>query len=746
MKNRNIYEAAFYFVVVLLMIVTLNFAVKDLSYMDMSYAKLAIYSIPIILSAMLIVYFPLILAVTVAVVGGYAGYLAIYKHEMLINYYTKASDFVYWLQGYIVGYEAFDLKYTFVFSIIYIAFSAIIITLLAVGKRGSFLLMLLGTAAHSFFWFMYVSRAKLYLFVFLFAAIILYTYKVYKKKSGEWFNAGSVASGDIGRKWVANSSLIIIAALFISYFMPFNIKPVRWEWLNSKVIDIFPFVLEWRNDAMDSYSYGFGNRYAAGFQNARTSRLGGPVLLDESVMLTVAYDGMDSLYLRGVVKDIYTGYSWTKRPKNYFQYKSGADLSLPFDVNTVKTYKRNITITPKKLLTSTIFSPYKLYTVKHQDNRFFVDDDSEAYFSKIVTRKESYDIECVMPYLNGDLLREVRAKEETDKNYTSLSIAMPDRVKQLAEELTAQYDNDYDKIKAVEGYLRTNYEYTLNPSALPYGKDFVDYFLFETKEGYCTYFATAMAVLLRSVEIPCRYVEGYLVQPDGYGRAEVKGSSAHAWIEVHFEKYGWVTFEATPAYSQASFREQNQAASQASSNTEQQEKDSVPVSAVETNRDKSMELEDEESTDADISKKPLKSKVNLMSILRYLILTFIALRVIYLALRRVVIELLLKSAKGANYAKRYLVSVLSCFSRMGYKMQKSETLREYSITIRNYVDECSESLGEVITILEKAMYGKSELAEKDKLVLESYRKRVEKSTYKRLGFIRYCWNVYLVGK
>ncbi|MFZ5351613.1 MAG: transglutaminase-like domain-containing protein [Bacillota bacterium] len=746
MKSRRIYEIIFYYGIILLIILTFNFAVKDLSNMDISYLKLILLSIPITVAAMLIVYFPIIIPVVVMLLGGYAGYLAIYEMEVLVGYYWKVSDFIYWLQGYIIGYEAFDLKYTILFSIVYAAFTAIIISLLTISKKGSFIQIVLGTAAHSFFWFMYVGRAKLYLFIFLFASILLYTYKVYKKKSGEWLKTGSIAESDIGRKWVAYSSVIIIMSLLSAYFMPFNIKPVRWEWLNNKVIDIFPFVLDWRNDALDSYSYGFHSRFSSGFQGSRSSRLGGPILLDESIMLNVSTSSKEAIYLRGVVKDVYTGYSWEKKPKSFFQHRSGDMLSLPFDTNEVETYTKKLMITPKKLISSTIFAPYKLYRVNHKDNRFFVDEDSEAYFSKQVTRKESYEIECVTPYINEEKLRAVSTKSDAGTTYFQLNSNLPDRVKRLAYEITSKYDNDYDKIKAVESYLRTNYKYTLEPSRVPSDYDFVDYFLFEGKEGYCTYFATAMAVMLRASNIPCRYVEGFLSVYPGNTSRDVKGSFAHAWVEVNFEKYGWITFEATPAYSRVELVDNQQVAQAEAENNDEQTDIALPSSNFFTGRDMSVGMEDEGISAGTVQSEKFRFNFNISQTLKYALTALVILRILFLLSVKTINEIIIKNASGKRYAKRYLKNVLECFGKMGYKLQQNQTLREYSVLVHNYIEECASDLDEVIALLEKTIYSERELQHNEKQLLERYRKNVRRQTFRRLGLLRYCWGEYVLGR
>lgn len=135
--------------------------------------------------------------------------------------------------------------------------------------------------------------------------------------------------------------------------------------------------------------------------------------------------------------------------------------------------------------------------------------------------------------------------------YLAIPDAVPLRVKELAVSITKNESNNYDKVKAIEQYLSKNYKYSLTPGALPDGVDFADNFLFERKEGYCTYFATSMAILTRSIGLPSRYVEGYLL-PSKLGNDniyKVTNQQAHAWVEVYFEGIGWIQFEPTASFA-----------------------------------------------------------------------------------------------------------------------------------------------------------------------------------------------------
>ena len=99
-------------------------------------------------------------------------------------------------------------------------------------------------------------------------------------------------------------------------------------------------------------------------------------------------------------------------------------------------------------------------------------------------------------------------------------------------------------------------ETVLSPAA-SLKKDFAAHFLFEVMEGYCTYFATAMTVLARSNNLPARYVEGFLADPQGQGSITLNGTNAHAWTEIYFPELGWVVFDATAQQGQSNNNNNN---------------------------------------------------------------------------------------------------------------------------------------------------------------------------------------------
>ena len=122
------------------------------------------------------------------------------------------------------------------------------------------------------------------------------------------------------------------------------------------------------------------------------------------------------------------------------------------------------------------------------------------------------------------------------------------RIPELAKQVTAQAGTPYDQARAIQNYLRSNrFRYTLILTGKA-GDDPLPHFLFETHAGHCEYFASSMAVMLRTLGIPARPVNGFL--PGEYndlgGDYIVRASDAHSWVEVYFPGNGWVVFDPTP--------------------------------------------------------------------------------------------------------------------------------------------------------------------------------------------------------
>jgi transglutaminase-like putative cysteine protease len=159
----------------------------------------------------------------------------------------------------------------------------------------------------------------------------------------------------------------------------------------------------------------------------------------------------------------------------------------------------------------------------------------------------TYTVTSRVPRYSDAQLREAGTDypEAVAARYRQLPDSTTDRVRQRAAEVTADAATPYEKADAVESYLKETKGYSLDVEKP--GGNTADGFLFEMDEGYCVYFATAMTVMLRSVDVPTRFVVGYTSGEEAEGQYVVRGFDSHAWVQVYFPGVGWVDFDPTPA-------------------------------------------------------------------------------------------------------------------------------------------------------------------------------------------------------
>lgn len=178
------------------------------------------------------------------------------------------------------------------------------------------------------------------------------------------------------------------------------------------------------------------------------------------------------------------------------------------------------------------------------------------------------------------------------QRYTQLPSDTPDRLTAKTAEITAGADTPYEAAAAVEGWLEANKRYSLD-AGHDRSNDVATEFVFEMDAGYCQYFATAMTAMLRTQDIPTRYVTGYTtgeqVDENTY---VVRGKNAHAWVEVYFDGVGWVSFDPTPGGGRA-----DAGRSEPSSPAEQDQNDS-------TQEEQSNSQEDDDQTDDEVPAPP----------------------------------------------------------------------------------------------------------------------------------------------
>ena len=177
-------------------------------------------------------------------------------------------------------------------------------------------------------------------------------------------------------------------------------------------------------------------------------------------------------------------------------------------------------------------------------------DDVEAVFSQdTVAQGDAYAVSGLTSTAGPDQLRSAGDVYPTwvSDRYLPLPETVTERTRELAGQLAAGQSNAFDTAVAVEEYVRSTITYNEGIDAPPANQDVVDFVLFESQEGYCEYYASAMAVLLRIEGIPSRVVGGYYPAPfdPNEGGYLYREKNAHLWVEAFFPGYGWIPFEPT---------------------------------------------------------------------------------------------------------------------------------------------------------------------------------------------------------
>lgn len=352
------------------------------------------------------------------------------------------------------------------------------------------------------------------------------------------------------RTWLYYTVKIIAGVLLVALLLPKSIPPVQWKALEDMAVSAFPFLTELRG-GKGSGTQKRSNEFTlaiAGY--GERACLGGPILKNPDVLLEVKGDG--GLYLRGSVKASYTGYSWIDSGETvkWRPFPPPQDGSLRRYLKAV-----SLSVNHRNLPVSTVFTLQYTTEIKGflADAELYLTAGNGVISPSAASAGNWYGLRGMTLGYSGDFASLENREEPAFASgsiWLSLPGGLPARVRELAAEITENAEGHYAKMQALTAYLRGTYPYAEDPAPLPEKLDFVDFFLFEEKKGYCTYFATALAVMARTVGIPTRYVQGFIIPEtaDADGIYRLTGSSAHAWVEAYIPGLGWLPFEATPRY------------------------------------------------------------------------------------------------------------------------------------------------------------------------------------------------------
>ena len=476
---------------------------------------------------------------------------------------------------------------------------------------------------------------------------------------------------------------------------------------------------------------------------------------DTTLIMVVNSPG--EFYLRSQVYDNYDGLNWSVSENietaNSEVFRSSVNLSLEIIENILGLYSLKydtfpdilndetlfrigkeffdtyeLDITYSNIRTRAVFAPANTYMIMSDAGRAFeLDLFKGIYSSRSILEKDfRYTAKVFAPKKNtaefGNLLRKGGSVSyigdlmifPNREAYLQIPDSVPERVSELAHTITEGYDNDYDKLRAIERYLSANYRYSLNVPPTPQDGDFVDHFLFEGKEGFCTYYASAMVIMSRTLQIPARYVRGYIMPKktsmddmfDDIGRIigmnegffnsayHIYERYAHAWPEVYINGYGWLTFEPTSAYYASS----------------------LPSGQPDTG------LPQEELPDMTEPVIPVPASGNgvFLAIIRTALAAMLFLLLMSPFIHRLILKKRYVSCDNRNRILITFKKLLELLKLPNYDIEPYETARKFAERVDTRLYLGKDPFVKVVGIYEKARYSDKKLTITELLIIEDF--------------------------
>ncbi|HYQ47859.1 MAG TPA: DUF3488 and transglutaminase-like domain-containing protein, partial [Thermodesulfovibrionales bacterium] len=266
----------------------------------------------------------------------------------------------------------------------------------------------------------------------------------------------------------------------------------------------------------------------------------GNVKRDQTIVMRIELNRAVSppYYWRGKTMDYFDGISWRNTTRQNRRIQKAADefLFSLYDRDTAVV--QNVFLEP--IDSDAIFGLAKISAVNTDTFALMVDDDMDISMPGRSSKRVRY-----MVY--SDPAGFYAGKREP--KYLQMPPGMS-RIRALAEDVTRSASNDRQKARMIEEYLKGNYTYSLSTSPPPSGMNVIEDFLFNSRKGYCEHYAASMVMMLRSIGIPSRIVNGfYGGERNDYGNyLIIRQSDAHAWVEALIGN-AWRRFDPTPAVS-----------------------------------------------------------------------------------------------------------------------------------------------------------------------------------------------------
>jgi len=268
-----------------------------------------------------------------------------------------------------------------------------------------------------------------------------------------------------------------------------------------------------------------------------------------------------AVYHRGLVFDKFTGAGWEISKIEGQQLEAAGKSSLftlntdpskmPRDLILLDSEEVYVSYYIEEDMPNIIYAPFRADYLYFPISMIVADDSRSLRVPTTLLKGTVYTSISRIPKVNQRMVGAARSSMNPNPGNTYIVSRenITPRMQKLADRIKAGSPNLMDRLIRIQDYLRANYEYNLNAPPAPRGRNVVDYFLFDSKQGYCEHFASAFALLARAAGVPSRLVTGFA--PGRYnvltGMFDIHGTDAHAWAEAYLPGMGWITFDPTPS-------------------------------------------------------------------------------------------------------------------------------------------------------------------------------------------------------
>jgi transglutaminase-like putative cysteine protease len=304
-------------------------------------------------------------------------------------------------------------------------------------------------------------------------------------------------------------------------------------------------------------SYAAGNDMATGFSDQVQLGRIGQIQQSSAVVMHVQIDGDKhgayDLKWRGISLHVFDGKSWsnpTEQSPLFRQHDGRFALEQKFDGSQLSLGQAiHYRVLMEPIGTNIFFLADRARFLSGVYRMVSTDRAGSIYDLDAAHPISLYEADSELAVSRPDKLRRAPTTylPEIELKYLQRPPHLDARIAEMARQVTGSADNNYDRALLLERYLMTNYAYTLQlPRIAP--QDPLADFLFVRKRGHCEYFASSMAIMLRTLGIPSRVVNGFRTTEfnDLTSNYVIRASSAHSWVEAYFPGSGWISFDPTP--------------------------------------------------------------------------------------------------------------------------------------------------------------------------------------------------------